>query len=109
LLQPQCDNVTECTAPLSEFPIARTSWIDYSMNSEGATPKVKNGVKIGEGDGTVSLLSLGSMCVEGWKRKRWNPGNIKITTVEVSLYVNGLARAPDTLPTRWPMNLKPIT
>lgn len=39
---------------------------------------------MGEGDGTVSLLSLGAMCVEGWKRKRWNPAGIKVTTVEVS-------------------------
>ena len=38
---------------------------------------------MGEGDGTVSLLSLGAMCVEGWKRKRWNPGGIKVITVEV--------------------------
>jgi len=38
---------------------------------------------MGEGDGTVSLLSLGAMCVEGWKRKRWNPAGIKIITVEV--------------------------
>jgi phospholipid:diacylglycerol acyltransferase len=46
---------------------------------------VKNGVKMGEGDGTVSLLSLGAMCVEGWKKgRRWNPGGIKVVTVEVS-------------------------
>ena len=45
--------------------------------------KVRNGVRIGEGDGTVSLLSLGAMCVEGWKRPRWNPSGIEITTVEV--------------------------
>ena len=45
--------------------------------------KVRNGVRMGEGDGTVSLLSLGAMCVEGWKRPRWNPSGIKITTVEV--------------------------
>lgn len=48
------------------------------------TMQVKNGVRIGEGDGTVSLLSLGAMCVEGWTRKRWNPAGIKVTTVEVS-------------------------
>jgi phospholipid:diacylglycerol acyltransferase len=42
-----------------------------------------NGVKMGEGDGTVNLLSLGAMCVEGWKRPRWNPGSIKVTTIEV--------------------------
>jgi phospholipid:diacylglycerol acyltransferase len=40
---------------------------------------------MGEGDGTVSLLSLGAMCVEGWKRPRWNPAGITITTVEVSI------------------------
>lgn len=38
---------------------------------------------MGEGDGTVSLLSLGAMCVEGWKRERWNPAGIKVITVEV--------------------------
>ena len=47
------------------------------------TPKILNGVKMGEGDGTVSLLSLGAMCVEGWKRKRWNPAGMKVVTVEV--------------------------
>ena len=46
--------------------------------------QVRNGVKIGEGDGTVSLISLGAMCVEGWKRKTWNPSGIKVVTVEVS-------------------------
>lgn len=48
-------------------------------------PKVINGVKMGEGDGTVSLLSLGAMCVEGWQRKRWNPAGMKVVTVEVSI------------------------
>ena len=42
---------------------------------------------MGEGDGTVSLLSLGAMCVEGWKRKRWNPAGVKITTVEVRVLI----------------------
>ena len=83
--KPQCSNQSECMSPASEFPGARSSWIDSTMHDESSTPKVKNGVKIGEGDGTVSLLSLGSMCVEGWKHKRWNPGNIQVTTVEVSL------------------------
>lgn len=46
--------------------------------------QVRNGVKMGEGDGTVSLLSLGAMCVEGWKRPRWNPAGINVTTIEVS-------------------------
>lgn len=47
---------------------------------------MKNGVKMGEGDGTVSLLSLGAMCVEGWKKgRRWNPAGIKVVTVEVRI------------------------
>jgi len=50
--------------------------------------QVRNGVKLGEGDGTVSLLSLGAMCVEGWKRKRWNPAGIKVVTVEVRVATN---------------------
>jgi hypothetical protein len=41
---------------------------------------------MGEGDGTVSLLSLGAMCVEGWKRPRWNPARINVTTIEVSIF-----------------------
>ncbi|KAI0249241.1 Lecithin:cholesterol acyltransferase-domain-containing protein [Lactifluus subvellereus] len=64
------------------MPFSR-SWIDSDYTNEGTSPKVRNGVKLGEGDGTVSLLSLGAMCVEGWKRKRWNPAGIKITTVEL--------------------------
>jgi len=65
-----------------DIPFSR-SWIDKDLTNESSNPKVRNGVKLGEGDGTVSLLSLGAMCVEGWKRKRWNPAAIKITTVEL--------------------------
>ncbi len=50
--------------------------------------QVRNGVKLGEGDGTVSLLSLGAMYVEGWKRERWNPAGIKVITVEVRVATN---------------------
>ncbi|KAF9460770.1 Lecithin:cholesterol/phospholipid:diacylglycerol acyltransferase [Collybia nuda] len=64
-------------------PLSRTSWIDSSYTNETVIPKVRNGVKMGEGDGTVNLLSLGAMCAEGWKRPRWNPAGIKITTIEL--------------------------
>lgn len=79
----QCPDNAECMSPKAEFPMARVSYIDTSVTDEKACPKLKNGVKIGEGDGTVSLLSLGAMCVEGWRRKRWNPGGVKIVTHEV--------------------------
>ncbi|KAJ7188606.1 phospholipid:diacylglycerol acyltransferase [Mycena filopes] len=66
-----------------DTPLVRQSWIDAEYTDEAVEPKVRNGVKMGEGDGTVSLVSLGAMCVEGWKRKRWNPAGIPITTVEL--------------------------
>ncbi|KAJ7729512.1 phospholipid:diacylglycerol acyltransferase [Mycena maculata] len=64
-------------------PLARKSWIDAEFTDEGLRPEVRNGVTMGEGDGTVNLVSLGAMCVEGWKRPRWNPANISVVTVEL--------------------------
>lgn len=80
-----CPNATECVSarPPLDMPMARSSHIDSEYTNESISPKVINGVKMGEGDGTVNLLSLGAMCVEGWKRKRWNPAGMRVTTVEV--------------------------
>lgn len=80
---PDDDSCITQRAPL-DLPLLRKSWIDAEYTDEAGTPKVRNGVRIGEGDGTVSLLSLGAMCTEGWKRPRWNPAGINITTVELS-------------------------
>jgi phospholipid:diacylglycerol acyltransferase len=44
---------------------------------------VDHGVVMGEGDGTVNLLSMGYMCNKGWKIRRYNPANVKITVVEM--------------------------
>lgn len=44
---------------------------------------VDHGVIMGEGDGTVNIMSTGYMCNKGWKMKRYNPANIKITVVEM--------------------------
>lgn len=41
------------------------------------------GVVMGEGDGTVSLLSMGYMCSRGWRIKRYNPAGVKITVHEM--------------------------
>lgn len=38
---------------------------------------------MGEGDGTVNLMSTGYMCNKGWKMNRYNPANISITTYEM--------------------------
>ncbi|KAJ7039106.1 phospholipid:diacylglycerol acyltransferase [Mycena alexandri] len=83
---PLCVNPTDAACAVRtpfDTPLARKSWIDAEYTDEGVEPKVRNGVKMGEGDGTVSLVSLGAMCVEGWKRKRWNPAEIPVTTVEL--------------------------
>ena len=38
---------------------------------------------MGEGDGTVNLLSVGYMCNKGWHMKRYNPAGVKITVFEM--------------------------
>ncbi|GAA5845245.1 hypothetical protein JCM3766R1_003369 [Sporobolomyces carnicolor] len=78
-------NSTDCTprAPL-DLPLARKVYIDGSVTlADEHEPKVRSGVVFNDGDGTVSLLSLGSMCTEGWKRKKYNPGGVNIVTHEI--------------------------
>ncbi|KAL7413465.1 Lecithin:cholesterol acyltransferase-domain-containing protein [Mrakia frigida] len=76
-------NGTTSQNPLN-FPLSRDLWIDSEVTIAGSNPSIRSGVKFGEGDGTVPLLSLGAMCVEGWKRKEWNPAGIKVVTREQS-------------------------
>ncbi|KAL2194583.1 Lecithin:cholesterol acyltransferase-domain-containing protein [Corynascus similis CBS 632.67] len=44
---------------------------------------VDHGVIMGEGDGTVNLMSTGYMCNHGWQMKRYNPAKAKVTVVEM--------------------------
>jgi phospholipid:diacylglycerol acyltransferase len=53
--------------------------IDTGLSQGGAD----RGVILGEGDGTVNLLSTGYMCNKGWKLKRYNPAGVKVTVVEM--------------------------
>lgn len=48
-----------------------------------ATAGSDHGVVMGEGDGTVNLLSLGYMCNAGWRMKRYNPAGVKIKIQEM--------------------------
>lgn len=48
-----------------------------------SSSQVDHGVVMGEGDGTVNLLSSGYMCAKGWRMKRYNPGGVQIKTVEM--------------------------
>lgn len=53
--------------------------IDASINGQGSD----HGVILGEGDGTVPLMSSGYMCSKGWKLKRYNPAGVQVKTVEL--------------------------
>lgn len=55
----------------------------YTATGAGDSLPVDHGVVLGEGDGTVNLLSTGYMCSKGWKMKRYNPANVTIKTVEM--------------------------
>ncbi|OUM67458.1 hypothetical protein PIROE2DRAFT_40017 [Piromyces sp. E2] len=60
----------------------------YSKNAASQTVSPnsedfdKNGIQFDNGDGTVPVVSSGYMCEGGWKMKRYNPSNIKVTTRE---------------------------
>ncbi|KAK5168818.1 phospholipid:diacylglycerol acyltransferase [Saxophila tyrrhenica] len=55
------------------------------IDSSVTTPNggVDHGVVLGEGDGTVNLLSSGYMCSKGWKIDRYNPAKIPVITYEM--------------------------
>jgi len=58
--------------------------IPYNLHTSYANEieDISSGVKVGEGDGTVPLMSLGFMCVKGWKNDFYNPAKIKVITRE---------------------------
>lgn len=62
--------------PLSKLNIT----LDTMFSGNGS---VDHGVVLGEGDGTVNLLSSGYMCAKGWRMKRYNPAGVKIKTYEM--------------------------
>jgi phospholipid:diacylglycerol acyltransferase len=61
-------------------PLSKLNVTLDTMFSDG---DADHGVVLGEGDGTVNLLSSGYMCAKGWKMKRYNPAGVKITTYEM--------------------------
>nr|POE75784.1 phospholipid:diacylglycerol acyltransferase [Quercus suber] len=65
----------------SEASNISTVAIDTTVGT--ASGFVDRGVVMGEGDGTVNLMSTGYMCNKGWKINRYNPAKIPITVVEM--------------------------
>ena len=45
--------------------------------------EIDHGVILGEGDGTVPLMSTGYMCSKGWRIKRFNPAGVEIKVYEM--------------------------
>jgi phospholipid:diacylglycerol acyltransferase len=61
--------------PLSHLNIT----IDTGLTQDN----IDHGVILGEGDGTVNLLSVGYMCNQGWNMHRYNPAGVKIKVYEM--------------------------
>lgn len=62
-------------APLTPNADARRTERRFEISRKG-------GVIDGDGDGTVPLVSLGYMCVEGWASAKLNPARLKVVTKE---------------------------
>ena len=62
-------------SPLSNLNIT----IDTALTQHN----IDHGVVMGEGDGTVNLLSLGYMCNKGWNMKRYNPAGVQVKVYEM--------------------------
>jgi phospholipid:diacylglycerol acyltransferase len=60
-----------------------SSKLNITIDTRVTNGHVDHGVVMGEGDGTVSLLSLGYMCAKGWRIKRFNPAGAKIKVYEM--------------------------
>lgn len=57
--------------------------LNITMDTGLTQGEIDHGVIMGEGDGTVNLLSTGYMCNKGWKLRRYNPAGVKVTVVEM--------------------------
>lgn len=60
------------------------SALNVTLDTSVTEGEIDHGVVMGEGDGTVNILSAGYMCTKGWKMKRYNPAGVKIKTVEMA-------------------------
>ncbi|KAJ4303237.1 phospholipid:diacylglycerol acyltransferase [Kalmusia sp. IMI 367209] len=59
------------------------SKLNITIDTAFMNGNIDHGVVMGEGDGTVNLLSSGYMCTKGWKMKRYNPAGVQIKTYEM--------------------------
>ncbi|KAN0101678.1 LACT domain containing protein [Hyaloscypha variabilis] len=59
------------------------SSLNITIDTTLTMGNIDHGVILGEGDGTVNLLSVGYMCNKGWHMKRYNPAGVKIKVFEM--------------------------
>lgn len=59
------------------------SSLNITIDTTLTQDNIDHGVILGEGDGTVNLLSTGYMCNAGWNMHRYNPSGIKIKVYEM--------------------------
>lgn len=59
------------------------STLNVTIDTAITAENIDHGVTMGEGDGTVPLLSNGYMCAKGWRLKRFNPANVSIKVYEM--------------------------
>jgi phospholipid:diacylglycerol acyltransferase len=57
--------------------------LNITIDTDLIAGDINRGVILGEGDGTVNLLSTGYVCNRGWRLRRYNPAGAKITVVEM--------------------------
>ena len=59
------------------------SLLNVTIDTGLTRGEVDHGVILGEGDGTVPLLSNGYMCAKGWHIKRFNPAGAQVKVYEM--------------------------
>ena len=59
------------------------SAVNITIDTSLTKGEIDHGVVLGEGDGTVPLLSSGYMCAKGWKLKRFNPAGVQVKVHEM--------------------------
>ncbi|KAI9800219.1 MAG: hypothetical protein M1825_004203 [Sarcosagium campestre] len=79
------DNGNDSTnTTLSDRKPKASNRVNITIDTAFNIAPADHGVVLGEGDGTVPLLSNGYMCARGWRDfRRYNPGGAKIVTYEM--------------------------
>ncbi|KAH6677157.1 lecithin,cholesterol acyltransferase /Acyl-ceramide synthase [Halenospora varia] len=64
----------------SENPFSN---LNVTIDTTLTQDNIDHGVVLGEGDGTVNLISVGYMCNKGWNMHRYNPAGVKVKVYEM--------------------------